>query len=168
MRAYRSSTALALAFAFALTLVAFAQTRSDPPADLDAYVARVLKAFGVPGLSLTIVKDGKVIVAKGYGVRRLGEAAKVDAGTLFGIASNTKVFTSLALGLLVEQGKVDWDAPVINYLPWFQMYDSWVTREITVRDLLVHRSGLGPRRRRPPLVAGIGLSGGDRATASVH
>ncbi len=128
-----------------------------------------MKAFGVPGLSLTIVKDGKVVVAKGYGVRRLGEDAKVDAGTLFGIASNTKVFTSLALGLLVEQGKVDWDAPVLNYLPWFQMYDSWVTREITVRDLLVHRSGLGPRRRRPALVAGIGLyPGTDRATAQVH
>jgi len=113
------------------------------PPGLDQYVDSVMKAFGVPGLSLTIVKDGKVVVAKGYGVRRLGEDAKVDAGTLFGIASNTKVFTSLALGLLVEQGKVDWDAPVLNYLPWFQMYDSWVTREITVRDLLVHRSGFG-------------------------
>lgn len=113
------------------------------PPGLDAYVDSVMKAFGVPGISLTIVKDGKVIVARGYGVRRLGEPAPVDAGTLFGIASNTKVFTSLAIGLLVEQGKVKWDDPVINYLPWFQMYDSWVTREITVRDLLVHRSGLG-------------------------
>ena len=113
------------------------------PPGLDQYVDSVMKAFGVPGISLTIVKDGKVVVAKGYGVRRLGDPTPVDAGTLFGIASNTKVFTSLALGLLVEQGKVDWDAPVITYLPWFQMYDSWVTREITVRDLLVHRSGLG-------------------------
>jgi CubicO group peptidase (beta-lactamase class C family) len=106
-------------------------------------VDSVMKAFGVPGISLTIVKDGKVVLAKGYGVRRLGDPTPVDAGTLFGIASNTKVFTALSLGLLVERGKVEWDAPVINYLPWFQMYDSWVTREITVRDLLVHRSGLG-------------------------
>ncbi len=113
------------------------------PPGLDQYVDSVMKAFGVPGISLTIVKDGKVIVAKGYGVRRLGDPTPVDAGTLFGIASNTKVFTSLALGLLVERGKIEWDAPVTNYLPWFQMYDSWVTREITVRDLLVHRSGLG-------------------------
>ena len=113
------------------------------PPGLDQYVDSVMKAFGVPGISLTIVKDGKVIVAKGYGVRRLGDPTPVDAGTLFGIASNTKVFTSLALGLLVERGKIEWDAPVTTYLPWFQMYDSWVTREITVRDLLVHRSGLG-------------------------
>jgi CubicO group peptidase (beta-lactamase class C family) len=89
------------------------------------------------------VKDGKVVLAKGYGVRRLGEPAPVDARTRFGIASNTKIFTATALGLLVEEGKLDWDAPVVRYLPGFAMYDPWVTREITVRDLLVHRSGLG-------------------------
>jgi CubicO group peptidase (beta-lactamase class C family) len=113
------------------------------PADLDAYVARVLQTFDVPGLSLAVVKDGKVVVAKGYGVKKLGEAAAVDARTLFGIASNTKVFTATALGLLVEEGKVGWDTPVITYLPWFRLSDPYVTREITVRDLLVHRSGLG-------------------------
>lgn len=112
-------------------------------ADLDAYVARVLKQFDVPGIGLAIVKDGRVIVAKGYGVRKLGEPAPIDDHTRFGIASNTKVFTATALGLLVEQGKIAWDAPVITYLPWFQMYDPYVTRELTVRDLLVHRSGLG-------------------------
>ena len=63
--------------------------------------------------------------------------------TLFGIASNTKVFTATALGLLVEEGKIEWDAPVVRYLPWFQMSDPYVTRELTIRDLLVHRSGLG-------------------------
>jgi CubicO group peptidase (beta-lactamase class C family) len=114
-----------------------------PGADLDAYVARVMKTFDVPGISLAIVKDGRVVVAKGYGVRKLGESAPVDEKTLFGIASNTKVFTATALGLLVEEGKIEWDAPVITYLPWFQMYDPYVTRELTVRDLLVHRSGLG-------------------------
>jgi CubicO group peptidase (beta-lactamase class C family) len=114
-----------------------------PPPGLDAEAARIMKAFEVPGLALVIVKDGRIIVAKGYGVRKLGEASPVDAQTLFGIASNTKVFTATALGLLVEEGKIAWDAPVINYLPWFQMYDPYVTREITVRDLLVHRSGLG-------------------------
>ena len=88
------------------------------------------------------MKDADTFV-KGYGVRKLGEPAPVDAGTLFGIASNTKVFTAAALGLLVEEGKLQWDGRVIDYLPWFQMYDPYVTRELTIRDLLVHRSGLG-------------------------
>jgi len=113
------------------------------PKDLDAYVERVRKEFEVPGLALTIVKDGKVVVAKGYGVRKLGEPTPVDSRTLFGIASNTKAFTATALGLLVEEGKLEWDAPVVRYLPWFQLADPYVTRELTVRDLLVHRSGLG-------------------------
>ncbi|HSA92675.1 MAG TPA: serine hydrolase [Terriglobales bacterium] len=124
----------------ALSWSAFAQ---QAPPDLDAYAARAMQTFEVPGLALAIVKDGKVVVAKGYGVRKLGEAAPVDAQTLFGIASNTKVFTAVALGLLVEEGKLEWDAPVVRYLPWFQMWDPYVTRELTIRDLLVHRSGLG-------------------------
>jgi CubicO group peptidase (beta-lactamase class C family) len=90
-----------------------------------------------------VVKDGQVLLAKGYGVRKLGEPTPVDARTLFGIASNTKVFTATALGLLVEEGKLQWDAPVIRYLPWFQMFDPFVTRELSIRDLLVHRSGFG-------------------------
>lgn len=114
-----------------------------PPADLDAYVQRVMRTFEVPGVAVTIVKDGRPIVAKGYGVRRLGEPTPVDARTLFGIASNTKLFTATALGLLVEEGKIEWDAPVVRYLPGFQMWDPFVTRELTIRDLLVHRSGLG-------------------------
>jgi CubicO group peptidase (beta-lactamase class C family) len=102
-----------------------------------------MKTFEVPGLALTIVKDGQVVLAKGYGVKKLGEQAVVDGQTLFGIASNTKAFTATALGILVEEGKIRWDGRVIDYLPWFQMSDPYVTREMTVRDLLVHRSGLG-------------------------
>ena len=102
-----------------------------------------MKTFDVPGVALAIVKDDAVVVAKGYGVRKLGEPAEVDAKTLFGIASNTKAFTATALGLLVEAKKIEWDAPVIRYLPAFAMWDPYVTRELTVRDLLVHRSGLG-------------------------
>ncbi len=119
------------------------QKSIQPPLGLDATVERVMRTFEVPGIALAIVKDGQVVVAKGYGVRRLGESAPVDSQTLFGIASNTKVFTAVALALLVEEGKIAWDAPVIDYLPWFQMWDPYVTRELTVRDLLVHRSGLG-------------------------
>ena len=115
----------------------------SPPPDLDEHVRRVMELFQVPGVAVTIVKDGHVVMAKGYGVRALGERPRVDAHTRFGIASNTKAFTATALGLLVEDGAIEWDAPVIEYLPWFQMWDPWVTQEITVRDLLVHRSGLG-------------------------
>jgi CubicO group peptidase (beta-lactamase class C family) len=116
--------------------------RSAPP-DLDRFVARVMERFEVPGIALAIVKDGSVVVVKGYGVRRLGDPAKVDARTLFGIASNTKAFTATAIGILVEEGKLEWDAPVVRYMPSFQLADPYVTREISVRDLLVHRSGLG-------------------------
>jgi len=119
------------------------RTAAGVPSGIDAGVARIMKAFEVPGLALAIVKDGRVVLAKGYGVRKLGDPAPVDARTLFGIASNTKVFTATALGLLVEEGKLAWDAPVVNYLPWFMMSDPYVTRELSVRDLLVHRSGLG-------------------------
>jgi CubicO group peptidase (beta-lactamase class C family) len=133
-----------IAAVLALAVIgAHAQDRVSAPPDLDAYVGRVMQTFKVPGVSLAIVKDGNVVVAKGYGVRKLGEPAPVDAKTLFGIASNTKLFTGTALGLLVEEGRLEGDAPVIRYLPGFQMWDPYVTRELSVRDLLVHRSGLG-------------------------
>jgi len=117
--------------------------KPDLPPDLDTLVARVMKTFEVPGLSLAIVKDGKVLLTKGYGVKKLGEPAPVDAQTLFGIASNSKVFTAVALGILVDEGKLRWDGRVIDYLPEFQMYDPNVSREIMVKDLLCHRCGLG-------------------------
>lgn len=119
------------------------QPKASLPPDLDALVARVMKTFEVPGLSLAIVKDGQVLLAKGYGVKKLGQPDPVDSRTLFGIASNSKVFTAVALGMMVDEGKIRWDAPVIDYLPEFQMYDPLVSREITVRDLLCHRCGLG-------------------------
>jgi CubicO group peptidase (beta-lactamase class C family) len=136
---------LSLATLLAILFVLGASGQGAPaaPADLDAWVQRAMKTFEVPGVSLAVVKDGRVIVAKGYGVRKLGAPDAVDARTLFGIASNTKVFTATALGILVDEGKIRWDAPVIDYVPWFQMSDPYVTREMTVRDLLVHRSGLG-------------------------
>jgi CubicO group peptidase (beta-lactamase class C family) len=122
---------------------AAAQPRAAAPPDLDAHVARVIRAFDVPGMAVAIVKDGRVVSTMGYGVRRIGEPGRVDAQTIFGIASNTKVFTAAALGMLVDEGRIRWDAPVVEYLPSFQMWDPYVTRELTVRDLLVHRSGLG-------------------------
>lgn len=117
-----------------------------PPAqleDFDAYVERVRTQFDVPGIAVAIVKDGEIVLERGYGVRELGKPGKVDAHTLFAIASNTKAFTSAALSMLADEGKLDLDDRVIEHLPWFQMSDPFVTREMRLRDLLVHRSGLG-------------------------
>lgn len=124
-------------------LLPVATLAQAPPQDLDAVVSRAMDAFEVPGVAVAIVKDGKVVHAKGYGVRRLGDAAAVDDRTLFGIASNSKAFTAAALGILVDEKKLAWDDPVSKHLPAFQMYDPYVSREITVRDTLSHRSGLG-------------------------
>jgi CubicO group peptidase (beta-lactamase class C family) len=113
------------------------------PSDLDSYVANSMKTFEVPGMAVAIVKDGKIVVAKGYGVRKLGDPAPVDEHTMFGIGSNTKAFTTAALAGLVDAGKLSWDDPVYQRLPGFVMYDPYVSHEMTVRDLLTHRSGMG-------------------------
>lgn len=113
------------------------------PSTIDATVARSMKAFQVPGMAVGIIKDGKLIYAKGYGVREVGKPAQVDADTLFQIGSNTKAFTTAALAILVDAGQIHWDDKVIDYLPQFRMQDPYVTREFTIRDLLTHRSGLG-------------------------
>src|SRR5882672_5628619 len=130
-----------LVFVMACFQILPAQT--SPPADLDSFVARTLKTFDVPGLSVGIVKDGKVVLAKGYGVRKLGESTHVDEYTMFGIGSNTKAFTTAALATLVDEKKLSWDDPVYERLPGFQMYDPYVSHEMTIRDLLTHRSGMG-------------------------
>lgn len=114
-----------------------------PAFNLEADVLRSMKAFDVPGMAIAIVKDGKVIAARGFGVRKLGEKAPVDGQTLFEVASNSKAFTAVALSMLVDEGKLAWDDPVTKHLPDFQMFDAYVTHEMTVRDLLTHRSGLG-------------------------
>ena len=114
-----------------------------PAADFDAYVAGALKTLDAPGAAVAIVKDGKLVFAKGYGVKKLGSPEPVDPHTLFQIASNTKAFTTAALAMLVDEGKLKWDDPVTKYLPWFELSDPYVSRELTVRDLLTHRSGLG-------------------------
>lgn len=110
---------------------------------LDETVERALRTFEVPGAAVLIVKDGQIVTAKGYGVRKLGEAAPVTPRTMFGIASHTKAFTAAAMAILVDEGKVKWDDRVIDHLPEFQMSDPYVTREMRVRDLFTHRSGLG-------------------------
>jgi CubicO group peptidase (beta-lactamase class C family) len=128
---------------FFVVTAAAVRAQNGLPADLDDYAARAMKTFDVPGMALAIVKDGKVVVAKGYGVRKLGEATPVDANTLFGIGSNTKAFTAAALATLVDGGKIHWDDPVNDHLPGFVMNAPYVSKEMQIRDLLCHRSGLG-------------------------
>ena len=112
-------------------------------AEVTAIVEAFLAAFPVPGIGVSVIRPRFPDLARGYGVRRLGQPALVDAHTRFAIASNTKAFTAAALALLVEDGKLGWDEPVVRYMPDFRMYDPAVTQMMTVRDLLVHRSGLG-------------------------
>lgn len=111
-------------------------------ARFDAFVEAVQKQFQVPGVAVAIVKDGQVVMERGYGVRELGKPAKVDAHTMFAIASNTKAFTAASLNMLQDEGKLKTTDRVIDHLPWFRMSDPYVTREMRIRDLLAHRSGL--------------------------
>ena len=97
----------------------------------------------MPGIAVGIVKDGKLVLAKGYGVANIKTQQKMDANTLVGIASNSKAFTASALAILVDEGKINWDDKVKKYLPEFKMYNDYVTEEFTIRDLLTHKSGLG-------------------------
>jgi CubicO group peptidase (beta-lactamase class C family) len=112
-------------------------------AEIDALVERTVKTFDVPGIAVAVIKDDKVIHAKGYGVRSLKTQQKVDENTLFGVASNSKAFTAAALGMLVDEKKIAWDTKVTDIIPEFKLYNPYVTEEFTIRDLLCHRSGLG-------------------------
>ena len=111
--------------------------------EFDLYVENGRKQWEVPGLALAVVKDGKVIFKKGYGVRELGKPDAVNTETLFACASTTKAMTATCMGILVDEGKVKWDDLVITYLPEYQLYDPFVTRELKIRDLFIHNSGVG-------------------------
>ena len=117
--------------------------KAAPPADTDAYVARAMKSFGVPGLSLAIVENGKTAAAKGYGVTDINTRNPLDAHSAIPIGSESKAFTSAALAILVDRKALKWSDLVKDRLPGFQMYDPYMTAHMTVRDLLTHRSGLG-------------------------
>lgn len=111
--------------------------------ELDLFYEKACNDWGIPGFSVAIVKDGKIIFSKGYGEKEEGLNERPDGNTMYAIASNTKAFTATMLGQLVEEGKCNWDDQVQKYLPWFQVYDPYISSQITIRDLLSHRVGLG-------------------------
>ncbi|OHD04289.1 MAG: serine hydrolase [Sphingopyxis sp. RIFCSPHIGHO2_01_FULL_65_24] len=129
--------------AFALLATAAMPAWAEPPKDIAESVEALRKEIGATGVSIAIVEDGKTTLSRGWGERKLGERGQVDGQTIFQTGSTGKAMTAAALAILVDEGKIAWDDPVIKHMPWFRMYDAWVTREITIRDLLVHRSGLG-------------------------
>ncbi|MDT9598882.1 serine hydrolase [Sphingosinicella rhizophila] len=129
--------------AWALASFLAAPALAAPPSGFDQRVEALRRSFGAPGVSIAIVEDGKPTLARGYGVRVHGKPEPVGPETIFATGSTGKAFTVAALAILVDQGTIGWDDPVIDHMPDFRMWDPWVTREMTIRDLLVHRSGLG-------------------------
>jgi len=139
----RRTSALAIAaIGFVSSALPLCAQQKEPFPGFDAYVNSALTTWKVPGAAVAIVRNDSIIYAKGYGVREIGKPARVDEHTIFAIGSSSKAFTSAAVAMLVDSGKVSLDAPATAYLPGFQLYDNYATREITVRDLLSHRSGL--------------------------
>ena len=134
---------LSILFLLLLSIVWQGMSQPITSAEIDQLVERTMKTFQVPGMAVAVVKDGKVIHSKGYGVSSLNTGKKVDENTLFGIASNSKAFTAATLGILVDEKKISWNDKVIQYIPEFRLYNSYVTEDFTIKDLLTHRSGMG-------------------------
>jgi CubicO group peptidase (beta-lactamase class C family) len=123
-----------------------AHAQIAPPEQLkniDADIEKAMSDWQIPGLAIAVVKDNKIIYAKGYGVREIGKTQTVNEQTIFPIASTTKAFTAAALGILAGEGKLKIDDKVTKHLPEFQLYDAFVTKEVTIRDLLAHKTNLG-------------------------
>ncbi len=126
-----------------LILVVVSYSQPVTSAQIDRIVEQAMTVFDVPGIAVAVVRDGKVIHSRGYGVRSVTTGQKVDENTLFAIASNTKAFTAASLGILVDEGKLKWEDKVIDYIPELRLYNSYVTEDFIIKDLLTHRSGMG-------------------------
>ncbi len=137
---------LALFFFILIPILVIAQdnTKNLPLSNIEEYISKTMQDWDVPGLAIAVVKDDSVVFCKGFGVLKMHKSEHVNEHTIFAIGSCTKAFTAVALGLLVDEGKIGWDDKVINYLPEFKLSDPYLTQELTIRDLLSHRSGLEP------------------------
>lgn len=130
-----------LLFIFLFSNVVLSQNKI--PDDFEQWVNDGMAAWNIPGIAIGVVKDGEVLLSKGFGVKQLGTNDKVDEHTVFGIASVSKNMTAAALAILVDEGKLNWDDKVVKHIPWFALSDPWVTSQVTVKDLLIHRVGVG-------------------------
>ena len=135
---------------FLFTVYSFAQTKSKRESTLlsqasvfDKYILDAMPVWKIPGLSVAVVKDGKVIFKKGYGVTRLGQSTAFDTSTISICASTTKAMTAVCMAMLVDAGKLKWSDKVADILPGFKINDAYTTSQITVKDLLTHNAGLG-------------------------
>ncbi len=126
-----------------ILVVAASAVAQNKVEDFDKYAEAARQEWKVPGMAITVVQDGKVILAKGYGLREVGKTSPVDADTLFGAMSTTKAMTAVTMGMLVDEGKVSWDDKVIKHLPDFRVADAYVTSELRIRDLFTHNGGMG-------------------------
>ena len=127
-----------------LSLTMAAQTQDEILQKIDKTLKKAMSDWESPGLAVAIVNDDSIICAKGYGIRELGKPQKVDEHTFFAVGSQTKSFTAAALAILVDEGKLTWDDPVTKFLPQFTLSDPWITKALTIRDCLTHRSGFEP------------------------
>ena len=135
-------TALVTFLLFSFIVATNCLAREAPLEGLDARIETMMADWNVPGIALAIVTDDTVILSKGYGVREVGTNQSTNDETMFAIGSSSKAFTAASLAILVDEGKLSWDDPVTDHLPWFKLYDPYATREMRVRDLLAHNSGL--------------------------
>ena len=140
-RTLRAAYALSVFVAGAAPALA-QRAPKTPLAGFDQYVTKAMQDWKVPALAIAVVKNDSIVLMKGYGTRTMGTSQPVDEHTMFAIGSSSKAFTATLVAMLVDEGKMRWDAPATTYLPDLQMYDPYVSRELTVRDLLTHRSGL--------------------------
>lgn len=154
MKSYRRPLTLVVAFAlFIATSASRLQAQNQPVstptidvtqklAGFDAFMEKTLKDWNAPGIGVGVVVGDKLVFAKGYGYRDYEKKLPITATTIFPIASNTKLFTAVAAGLLVEEGKLTWDRPIKESVPTIQFYDSYLNNSITLRDMLAHRTGI--------------------------
>lgn len=132
-----------LFFVFSLlSQFVFGQDYSSEIKELDAYIENSRQDWKIPGIAVAVVKDGKLLLSKGYGERKLGSGKLVDTKTIYNIGSTSKAFTAAAMGILVDEGKLNWDDKVSDYMPEFQLKDAYVSKDMRVRDLLTHNLGL--------------------------
>src|SRR6266481_1242276 len=142
MKLLRYTTFVSLLTATLLVSADFAAAAgNDPVVELDAFITRALKEYQVPGAAVAVLRDGKMALLKGYGVRDVTKSGAVDENTIFQLASVTKTLTATAAATVVDEGKLDWDTPIFNYLTEFVGYDPYMTRYLTERDLLAQRTG---------------------------